>query len=147
MATAPKDQTTPPTAPASEDRSLFSLLRDLPGLLLELVRVEVEQAKREMARKLKNLGVGVALVVIALSLSTFFFGTLIAAAVFGFAEIMPTWAAALTVAGILLVVIVALLGIAVATLKKGSPPLPTETFDSLVDDANALKGKARYDKR
>jgi len=147
MATAPQADSTPSNDGSAESRSLFSLLRDLPGLLLELLRVEIEQVKREMARKLKNLGVGAALIVLALSLSTFFFGTLVAAAVFGFAEIMPAWAAALVVAGILLVVIVVLLAIAVATFKKGSPPLPTETFDSIVDDANALKGKGRYDKR
>jgi signal transduction histidine kinase len=147
MATAPQADSTASNDGSTESRSLFSLLRDLPGLLLELLRVEIEQVKREMARKLKNLGVGAALIVLALSLSTFFFGTLIAAAVFGFAEIMPAWAAALVVAGILLVVIVVLLAIAVATFKKGSPPLPTETFDSIVDDANALKGKGRYDKR
>jgi uncharacterized membrane protein len=147
MATAPHADSTPSDDASAESRSLFSLLRDLPGLLLELLRVEIERAKREMARKLKNLGVGAAFIVVALSLTTFFFGTLIAAAVFGFAEIMPTWAAALVVAGILLVVIVVLLAIAVATFKKGSPPLPTETFDSIVDDANALKGKGRYDKR
>jgi hypothetical protein len=147
MATAPQADSTASNDGSTESRSLFSLLRDLPGLLLELLRVEIEQVKREMARKLKNLGVGAALIVLALSLSTFFFGTLIAAAVFGFAEIMPAWAAALIVAGILLVVIVVLLAIAVATFKKGSPPLPTETFDSIVDDANALKGKGRYDKR
>lgn len=147
MATAPQADSTSSNKASADNRSLFSLLRDLPGLLLELLRVEIEQVKREMARKLKNLGVGAALVVVALSLSTFLFGTLIAAAVFGFAEIMPTWAAALVVAGILLVVIAVLLGIAVATFQKGSPPLPTETFDSIVDDANALKGKGRYDKR
>jgi hypothetical protein len=147
MATAPQADSTASNDGSTESRSLFSLLRDLPGLLLELLRVEIEQVKREMARKLKNLGVGAALIVLALSLSTFFFGTLVAAAVFGFAEIMPAWAAALIVAGILLVVIVVLLAIAVATFKKGSPPLPTETFDSIVDDANALKGKGRYDKR
>jgi signal transduction histidine kinase len=147
MATAPQADSTASNDGSTESRSLFSLLRDLPGLLLELLRVEIEQVKREMARKLKNLGVGAALIVLALSLSTFFFGTLIAAAVLGFAEIMPAWAAALVVAGILLVVIVVLLAIAVATFKKGSPPLPTETFDSIVDDANALKGKGRYDKR
>lgn len=130
-----------------EDRSLFSLLRDLPGLLLELLRVEFEQFKREMARKLKNLGVAAALVVVALSLMTFFFGTLIAASILGLAEIMPPWAAALTVAGVILLVIIVLLGIAVAKFKKGSPPLPTETFDSIVDDANALQGKGRYDNR
>jgi membrane protein implicated in regulation of membrane protease activity len=119
----------------------------LPALLLELVRVEVEQIKREMARKLKNLGVGAILVVMALSLTTFFFGTLIAAAVFGFAELMPTWAAALLVAGIILAVIVILLAIAVARFKKGSPPLPTESFDSIVEDANAIKGEKTYDQR
>lgn len=146
MATAPQAKTTTESK-TPDDRSLFSLLRDLPGLLLELLRVEFEQFKREMARKLKNIGVGAALVVVALSLTTFFFGTLIAAAVFGFAEIMPTWAAALTVAGIILVIIIALLGVAVSKFKKGSPPLPTETFDSIVDDANALKGEGRYDKR
>ena len=145
MATSPQTSAPAGEKKAPEDRSLFSLMRDLPGLLLELLRVEVEQFKREMARKLKNLGVGAALVVVALSLTTFFFGTLIAAAVFGFAEIMPTWA--LTVAGILLVIIIVLLGLAVSKFKKGSPPLPTETFDSIVDDANALKGEGRYDKR
>ena len=147
MATAPRERSSAEETKIPEERSLFSLLRDLPGLLLELLRVEVEQFKREMARKLKNLGVGAALVVVALSLTTFFFGTLIAAAVFGFAEVMPPWAAALTVSGILLVVIIVLLGLAVSRFKKGSPPLPTETFDSIVDDANALKGEGRYDKR
>ena len=146
MATAPQAKTKTESK-TPDDRSLFSLLRDLPGLLLELLRVEFEQFKREMARKLKNIGVGAALVVVALSLTTFFFGTLIAAAVFGFAEIMPTWAAALTVAGITLILIIVLLGLAVSRFKKGSPPLPTETFDSIVDDANALKGEGRYDKR
>ncbi len=146
MATAPQANTKKePKAP--EERSLFSLLRDLPALLLELLRVEFEQFKREMARKLKNVGLGVALFVAALSLTTFFFGTLIAAAVFGFAEIMPPWAAALTVAGIILVIIIVLLGLAVSRFKKGSPVLPTETFDSIVDDANALTGEGRYDKR
>lgn len=132
---------------ATEDRSLFSLIRDLPALLLELLRIEVEQVKREMARKLKNFGVGAALVVVALTLATFFFFTLVVAAIFGFAEIMPPWAAALTVAGILLLVIVVLLGIAVASFKKASPALPTETFDSIIEDANAIKGEARYDNR
>jgi hypothetical protein len=130
-----------------DDRSLFSLLRDLPALLLELLRIEFEQLKREMARKLKNIGVGAALVAVALTLATFLAFTLIAAAIFGFAEIMPPWAAALTVSGILLVLIIVLLAIAVASFKKGSPPLPTETFDSVVRDANALKGEVRFDNR
>jgi hypothetical protein len=136
-----------PEVPPAENRSLFGLLRDLPSILLELLRVEVEQLKREMTRKLKNVGAGVLLFVIALSLTTFFFGTLIAAAVFGLAVVMPTWAAALVVAGLLLITIIVLVVVGVQKFKKGSPPLPTETFDSIVEDAHALKGEGRYDKR
>lgn len=47
---------------------LFTLLRELPSLLQELVRAEIEQLKREMARKIKNVGLGTLLVVVALSL-------------------------------------------------------------------------------
>ena len=33
-----------------------------------------------------------------------------------------------------------LVGAAAVQFKKGSPPLPTETFDSVVKDAHAIKG-------
>ncbi|MEY4533192.1 MAG: hypothetical protein RI926_961, partial [Actinomycetota bacterium] len=64
------------------ERSLFGLLRDLPGLLMDLVRAEFEQLKREMARKLKNLGVGAILIVIALTLLSFLSFTLLLAGIF-----------------------------------------------------------------
>ena len=60
-----------------EERSLFTLLRDLPGILMDLVRAEFEQLKREMARKLKSLGIGAILVVIALVLLSFLTFTLL----------------------------------------------------------------------
>lgn len=122
------------------ERSLFALLRDLPGILMELLRAEFEQFKREMARKLKNLGVGALLMIIALVLVTFLTFTLLLAAIYALALVVPTWAAALIVSGVLLIVIVVLVGAAVALFKKGSPPLPTETFDSVVADAHAFAG-------
>ena len=63
------------------ERSLFALLRDLPGLLMDLVRAEFEQLKREMARKLKSLGIGAILVVIALVLLSFLTFTLLLAGI------------------------------------------------------------------
>lgn len=133
-----------PTASKPEkenaERSLFALLRDLPGILMELLRAEFEQFKREMARKLKNLGVGALLMIIALVLVTFLTFTLLLAAIYALALVVPTWAAALIVSGVLLVIIVVLVGAAVALFKKGSPPLPTETFDSVVADAHAFAG-------
>ena len=124
----------------NHERSLFALLRELPGLFMDLVRAEFEQFKREMARKLKNIGKGSALVIVALILLSYLTFTLLLAAVFGLATVMPTWAAALVVSGLILVTIIVLVGIAAIFFKKASPPLPTETFDSVVKDTHAIKG-------
>ena len=134
------------TPQEDDSRTLFSLLRELPSLIQELVRAEVEQLKREMARKIKNVGLGTLLVVVALSLGFFLLGTLTAAAILGLAEVLPAWAAALIVSGILLLLAVLLGALGVARLKKASPLLPTETFDSIVQDARAFKRKGRRDR-
>ena len=129
-----------PSNKETSEKSLFTLLRELPGILMDLLQAEFEQFKREMARKLKNLGVGVILILIAVTLLSFLVFTLLLAGIFALALVMPPWAAALTVAGILLLIIIILVGIAAVQFKKGSPPLPTETFDSVVKDAHAFKG-------
>ena len=137
--------TPPRSADREESRSLFSLLRELPATLLELVRIEFEELKREMGRKLKKLGLGALLISIAATLGLFLLGTLIAAAILSLALIMPAWLAALVVSGALLMLMIILLAVGVSTFKKGSPPLPTETFDALIEDAHALKGEGRFD--
>lgn len=128
----------------SAERSLFGLLRDLPGLLMDLVRAEFEQFKREMTRKLKALGIGAILIVIALVLLSFLTFTLLLAGIFALALVMPPWAAALTVSGVILLAVLILVGAAAVQFQKGSPPLPTETFDSVVKDAHAFKGDDGY---
>lgn len=129
-----------PSNKETSEKSLFRLLRELPGILMDLLQAEFEQFKREMARKLKNLGVGAVLILIAVTLLSFLVFTLLLAGIFALALVMPPWAAALTVAGILVVIIAILVGAAAVQFKKGSPPLPTETFDSVVKDAHAIKG-------
>jgi hypothetical protein len=138
--------TTSSPAPEKEnaERSLFGLLRDLPGLLMDLVRAEFEQLKREMTRKLKALGIGAILIVIALVLLSFLTFTLLLAGIFALALVMPPWAAALTLSGAILLAVLILVGIAAVQFTKGSPPLPTETFDSVVKDAHAFKGDDGY---
>ncbi|MEY4997877.1 MAG: hypothetical protein RLY59_1281 [Actinomycetota bacterium] len=129
-----------PSNKENTEKSLFTLLRELPGILMDLLQAEFEQFKREMARKLKNLGVGAILILIAITLLSFLAFTLLLAGIFALSLVMPPWAAALTVAGILLAIIAVLVGAAAVQFKKGSPPLPTETFDSVVKDAHAFKG-------
>jgi O-antigen ligase len=121
------------------------LLRELPATLLELVRIEFEELKREMGRKLKKLGVGALLLSIAATLGLFLMGTLITAAILGLALVMPAWLSALVVSGALLILMIVLLAVGVSTFKKGNPPLPTETFDAIIEDAHALRGEGRFD--
>jgi len=121
-------------------RSLSALVADVPRLLSELVRGEIESLKSEMVDKLKNAGIGVGLFVGAALFALFALIVLIAAAVLGFAEIMPAWAAALVVAGILLVIVAILVFVGLALVKKGTPPAPTETIESIKSDVRAIKG-------
>ncbi|TXN29393.1 phage holin family protein [Lacisediminihabitans profunda] len=121
-------------------RSLFALIADLPRLLAELVKDEFEQLKREMLDKLKHAGIGVGLFVAAGLFAFFLMAVLIAAAILGLAVVLPGWAAALIVAGLLLVIVAILAGIGVAQVKQGMPPAPTETIASVKKDVNAIKG-------
>lgn len=133
-----------PDIDGDDPRSLFTLLRELPSLFLDLARGEFERFKREMSRKLKRFGFAALLVTVVLMLGSFLLGTLILAAVYGLHEFMPVWAAALTVSGVILLVMIVLSIVAVNLFKRNTP-LPTETFDSLIEDANALKGQGAYD--
>jgi hypothetical protein len=123
-----------------ERRSLGSLISSLPGLVTDLLKAEFTNLQREIVGKLKAIGIGVAFFVVAAVLAFFMLGVLLAAAVLGFATIMPAWAAALTVAGIILLVVIVLVLIGVNRLKHGVPPAPTETIESVKDDVRALKG-------
>jgi hypothetical protein len=128
-----------------ETRSLVSLLRELPGILMELLRAEFEQFKREMARKSKNFGIGSLLFAVAGGIAFFLLGTLTTAGILALALVMPGWAAALVVSGVLLVLVVVLVAVGVALFKKSAGLIPTETMDSIVQDAHALKGEGRFD--
>jgi hypothetical protein len=65
---------------------------------------------------------------------------LIAAAILGLAEVLPGWAAALIVAGVLLAITAVLVFLGSALVKKGTPPAPSETISSIQNDVRAIKG-------
>jgi len=127
-------------SPNEERQSLGTLVASLPGLVTDLLKAEFTNLQREILGKIKAIGIGAAFFVVAAVLAFFMLGVLLAAAVLGFATIMPAWAAALTVAGIILLVIAALVLIGVNRLKHGLPPAPTETIESVKDDVRAIKG-------
>ncbi len=142
-------QTTPPRGPSRipssgsvgrPKRSLLSLVTDVPVLIQELFHREVELLKVELLGKLKALGAGAGLLAGAVVVLLFVIGVLLTSAVLALSLVLPGWLAALIVAAFLLIVagILALIGYRV--LKRGIPPLPTESIDSLQKDYRAIRG-------
>ena len=125
---------------ATARKSLFSLIADLPRLVIGQVKNEVEQFKRELIGKLKHAGIGVGLFAGAGFVAFFLFAVLISAAILAFATIMPGWLAALIVAGILLLIVVILVLVGLRQVKQGVPPAPTETIKSVKKDVSVIKG-------
>ena len=121
-------------------RSLLRLIVDLPGLLIDQIRNEFELLKQEIVGKLKYAGIGIGFLVVAGCFGFFAIGVLITAATLSLAEVLPGWAAALIVAGALLIITVIFVGIGLQQLQRGTPPAPTETIASVKKDINAIKG-------
>ncbi len=127
-------------APTAPKRSLLSLVTDIPALIQELFHREVELLKAEVIAKLKALGIGAGLIAIAAIVLLFMVGTLLTAAILGLSAVMPGWLAALLVSVVLLIVAGILTLIGYPILKRGVPPVPTESIDSLQRDYRAIRG-------
>jgi len=121
-------------------RGLFKLIADIPTLLMDLVRGEIESFKQEIIGKLKLAGIGIGLLVGAAIFAFFALLVLIAAAVLGLATVLPAWASALIIGGGILLIAVILALVGISSLKKGVPPAPTNTIDSVKKDVRAIKG-------
>ena len=132
-----------PSGQAAPKRSLFALIGDLPKLVVDLFRAEIESLKQELVDKLKNAGIGIGLIAAAAAFAVFALLALLAAAVLGLATVLPAWAAALIVGGAILLIAVILLLIGVTTLRKGVPPTPTTTIDSVKRDVGVIRGTTR----
>ncbi|MEV1128453.1 phage holin family protein [Agromyces sp. NPDC049794] len=130
--------------PSNDERSLFTLIGELPDRVSDLVRAEIDQVKAELSYKAKHFGIGAGLIAAAAFIGIFLLGTLIATGILALALVLPAWAAALIVSGVLLLIILILVGIAVLNFKRGSEPL--ESIESLRRDLDMVKGTGDYDR-
>jgi membrane protein implicated in regulation of membrane protease activity len=119
---------------------LLSLVTDVPALIQELFHREVELLKAELIGKLKALGAGAGLLAAALVVVLFMIGVLLTSAILALSLVLPGWLAALIVAAFLIVVAAILALIGYRVLKRGIPPQPTESIDSLQKDYRAITG-------
>lgn len=107
--------------------------------MTRLIRDEVALARAELASKAKQAATGAGLFSGAAVFGFFAVGCLVTAAVLAVALVLPAWAAALIVAGGLLVIaaILALLGR--SRVKKASQPLPQEAMDGVKTDIAVVR--------
>jgi hypothetical protein len=130
-----------PGGSAPRKKSVFALIAEIPTLVTDLVQREIELVKTELIAKLKALGVGAGVLAAALLVLLAMIGVLLTAAIFALTLTgLPGWAAALIVAGALFIIAVILGLIGYSILKRGVPPIPTESIDSIKRDIRAIKG-------
>jgi hypothetical protein len=110
--------------------------------LSELIRQELRLAQAELTRKGKRAGLGGGLFGAAALMAFFGLASLIGAAIAAISGPLTVWAAALIVAGglMLLAGILAMAGR--REVKRAVPPVPGEAVDSMRHDLETLKERA-----
>ena len=104
-----------------------------------MVQLEIELAKLEVQRKAASLGVGVGLVVTAGILGLFGLGFLLATIAAALALVVDWWLALLIVAGALLLVAAGLAFGGIASIRKGTPPVPELAIEEARLTTEAIK--------
>jgi uncharacterized membrane protein YqjE len=123
--------------------SAGELVKQLSEQVSTLLKDELKLAQLEMSRKGKQAGAGVGLLGGAGLIALFGLACLIACAIIALSGAIAAWLAALIVGIALLAVagLAALLG--KGRLSKATPPMPQETAESLKNDVEVIKERAR----
>jgi uncharacterized membrane protein YqjE len=123
--------------------SAGELVKQLSQQVSTLLRDELKLAQLEMSRKGKQAGAGVSLFGAAGLIAFFGLASLIACAIIAISGVISAWLAALIVGLALFAVagLAALVG--KGRLSRATPPVPKETAESLKNDVEVIKERAR----
>ena len=124
------------------ERSLGTLLSDITGETVELVRQELALFTAELQEKLSRAGIGAALLGAGALVAYSGWLFLLLAAVFAFALIVPAWAAALIV-GVLVIGIGGVLALVGKSRMRADALAPDRTIRSLREDRAWIKERFR----
>ena len=124
------------------ERSLATLLSDLAGETIELLRQELGLFKAEMQEKLGKAGVGAAALAAAALVAFSGWLFMLLAAVFALDLILPIWAAALIV-GALVLAIAGALALYGRSRLRADALTPERTLRSLREDQAWIKERFR----
>jgi uncharacterized membrane protein YqjE len=123
-----------------KEEPLGAVVHRLSEQIPELVRSEIRLAQAELTEKGKRAGVGVGLFSVAGIVALFGVGALVTTAIAALDLVLPLWAAALVVTGVLF----AVAGVAALVGKKqvagATPPAPERAIAGVKDDVATIKG-------
>jgi uncharacterized membrane protein YqjE len=124
-------------------RGLGTAVKEVAERASAIVRLELELAAMELKRKVVALGLGIAFALGAAIFLVFMLAFAFATVAAALATAMSTWLALLVTTGILLV-LAAVLGIlALAKIRKGTPPVPEQAIREAKLTTEALKSDGR----
>jgi membrane protein len=125
--------------PELRERPAGELVRDLSQQVSTLVRQELELAKVELSAKGKEAGVGAGMFGGAGVIALYGVGALVAAAILGLSTALDGWLAAIIVGAALFAVAGALALLGRAHARRGLPPVPEQTVETLKEDVRVTK--------
>jgi hypothetical protein len=128
------------------DRSLPELLKQLSQETTQLVHRELELAKAELQQKGKQAGAGAGMFGGAGALGLAALGALTACLILALDTVMPAWLAALIVAVVYGIIAFVLVKQGQAKLKQATPPVPTQTIETVKEDVEWAKTQMRSDR-
>jgi hypothetical protein len=130
-------------AHTSQERPTGELVKLLTEQVSSLVRDELKLAQLEMTRKGKQAGVGAGMLGGAGVVALYGTACLIACAIVAISGVLKAWLACLIVGVVLMAVAGGAAALAKGRLRKASPPVPTQTVDSVKTDVEVIKETAR----
>jgi len=125
------------------DRAVSELLGDLSQQTSTLVRQELDLAKAELTQKGKQAGAGAGLLVGGAVVALLALGALTACFIALLATAMDTWLAALIVTAVYAAIAAVLAMVGRARIRKATPAAPEQTIETVKEDVQWAKTRAR----
>jgi hypothetical protein len=137
----------PPGSSTTSDSSVADLLKQLSDQTAALVRAELDLARAELTVKGKQAGIGAGMFGAAGLMGLYALGALTAAIVLALSLAMTGWLAALIVAAVYGAVAGALALSGKTRVQAGVPPTPEQTVETVKQDVDVVKQRAKEGRR
>jgi uncharacterized membrane protein YqjE len=124
---------------AGERPGLGGAAKLVADKLSSIVRLELQLAAAELKQKVVSLGVGLGMLVGAALFVLFAIGFALATVAAALSIVLDTWLALLIVTGGLFLLVGALAFLGIASIRKGTPPVPKQAIAEAKLTAEALK--------